>query len=206
MFPLIAKARRSEASRGVGRSKPHSSCRGGPQTTLCPQETPVSSESLLVRRLGLSLAIISHGDEWVYVNSILPHSSSGSPNPNRVTLQLSTHKDKELCGAAGVWKRPILASAMRVKLQTRLVMIVATAILHNRVKLQTRLVMIVATAILHNIAIEEGEENPPPPDNIDNVNLENNFENGQIDAQPLDGEHDFAIGFFIFFYVLIFRY
>ncbi|KAK9739659.1 hypothetical protein QE152_g8848 [Popillia japonica] len=72
------------------------------------------------------------GDEWVYVNSILPHSSSGSPNPN-----------------------------------------------------------IVATAILHNIAIEEGEENPPPPDNIDNVNLENNFENGQIDAQPLDGEHDF---------------
>lgn len=63
MFPLIAKARRSEASRGVGRSKPHSSCRGGPQTTLCPQETPVSSESLLVRRLGLSLAIISHG-QW----------------------------------------------------------------------------------------------------------------------------------------------
>ncbi|KAK4885926.1 hypothetical protein RN001_002197 [Aquatica leii] len=63
----------------------------------------------------------------------------------------------------GVWKRrfPILAYGIRLKLDTAMA-------------------VIVATAVLHNIALEINEELPPCPNDLERENLKNLIENGQI--------------------------
>lgn len=63
----------------------------------------------------------------------------------------------------GVWKRrfPILAYGFRCSIEVILI-------------------SIIATAVLHNIAIDAGEDLPPPPDEIDNNMLDYLIEQGNI--------------------------
>ncbi|KAJ8942751.1 hypothetical protein NQ314_009961 [Rhamnusium bicolor] len=74
----------------------------------------------------------------------------------------------------GIWKRrfPVLAIGMRVKLQTRLA-------------------IIVAVAVLHNIALEMHEEQPPPPEDVNLMELEHLIEEGQM--PPVNIEEDIFI-------------
>lgn len=55
-----------------------------------------------------------------------------------------------------------------------------------RVKLQTRLTIIVAVAVLHNIALEMHEEQPPPPEDIDLIQLEHLIEQGQMPPDNIE--------------------
>lgn len=53
-----------------------------------------------------------------------------------------------------------------------------------RLKLETVLTLIISTCILHNIAIQEGEQEPPAPDNIDMYELNQLIQMGQIPDVP----------------------
>jgi hypothetical protein len=72
----------------------------------------------------------------------------------------------------GTWKRrfPVLAYGVRLKLDTALV-------------------VIVATAVLHNMAIDMNEEEPPPPEAIDPDELERFIALGQIQDIPFLVDH-----------------
>lgn len=78
----------------------------------------------------------------------------------------------------GVWKRrfPILALGMRYKPE-----------LANTI--------IVSTGILHNVAIENGENVPPPPEGIDEEQLNYLIEIGNIDPgqvqEPVVGNQNY---------------
>lgn len=69
----------------------------------------------------------------------------------------------------GVWKRrfPILAYGCRLKLETVLT-------------------IIVATAILHNISRQEGEDEPPADQDLDQHVLQVLIANGEIPPLPLN--------------------
>jgi hypothetical protein len=72
----------------------------------------------------------------------------------------------------GTWKRrfPVLAYGVRLKLDTALV-------------------VIVATAVLHNMAIDMNEEETPPPEAIDPDELERFIALGQIQDIPFLVDH-----------------
>jgi len=111
-------------------------------------------------------------------NSLLVGDSGYTNTMFVITPLLNTHNDvEELCNEAivrtrnpverqyGVWKRrfPVLSLGLRLKLQTSMT-------------------IIVATAVLHNIACERNEELPPrDPD----LNADQNIFNEDWDVQPL---------------------
>ncbi|KAK9744494.1 hypothetical protein QE152_g7693 [Popillia japonica] len=116
------------------------------------------------REFGNAILLGNISNDKFCIVSIFNDPNTKSKYTWGTIIQRIPYSDKEYCGTSfGVWKRrfPVLAYGLRLHLNTSLA-------------------VIVATAVVNNIAREMNEAEPPLPMNIQENEIDNLIEDGNV--------------------------